>query len=461
MTAARGEATVGGTPASVAVVARPALEATAAPTVDDALRQVAGFSLFRRTGSRTANPTAQGVSLRGLGASGASRALVVADGLPLNDPFGGWVYWARVPRVSIDRIEVLRGGASDLYGSGALGGIVQLVTRGPAAGRGFEAEASAGGSGTLDLSSTVRGTTGPWSGRLSAQAFRTDGNVPVEEASRGAVDTEAASSHLAVDGTVERRAFGDGRVFVRGMAHGESRDNGTPLQVNDTRIGLGAIGLDRGTPERGRVEARLWGETQVFEQTFSAVSADRSREDLTRAQRVPASAFGASTQWSRLLGKSHRLLAGAEARLVLGTTEETAFVRGTATSEVEAGGEETTAALFVQDLFQAHPRLLLSASLRLDGWWHRDGRSVTTPARHRRLHDDGLSGPERERAQPAPRRASSALSVGCRSPPRPTGPSAGRRSTSSTARSVSGTRSPSRTPTSRPSACGAGKAGPS
>ena len=379
VTAARGEARVGGTPASVAVVVRPALEATASPAVDDALRQVAGFSLFRRTGSRTANPTAQGVSLRGLGASGASRALVVADGLPLNDPFGGWVYWARVPRVAIERLEVLRGGVSDLYGSGALGGVVQLVTRGPADGRGLEAEASAGGATTLDLSSTVRGTSGSWSGRLSAQAFRTDGYVPVEEGSRGAVDTEAASSHLAVDGTVERRAFGDGRVFVRGMAYGEDRGNGTSLQVNDTRIGLGAIGLDRGTLVRGRVEVRLWGKTQVFRQDFSAVAADRSREDLTRAQRVPASAFGVSTQWSRLAGKHHRLLAGVEAHLVEGTTEETVFARGVATTGVEAGGEERTGALFMQDLYQAHPRLLLSASARLDGWGHRDGRSVTTP----------------------------------------------------------------------------------
>ncbi|MGF2075342.1 TonB-dependent receptor, partial [Enterococcus casseliflavus] len=91
------------------------------PFLDDALRQTVGFSLFRRTGSRTANPTIQGVSLRGLGASGASRALVLADGVPLNDPFGGWVYWARKPRLGIERVEVLRGGAADLYGSGALG----------------------------------------------------------------------------------------------------------------------------------------------------------------------------------------------------------------------------------------------------------------------------------------------------------------------------------------------------
>ena len=379
VTAARGETRVSGTPASVAVLPRPALEATASPAVDDALRQVPGFSLFRRTGSLTANPTAQGVSLRGLGASGASRAVVIADGLPLNDPFGGWVYWARVPRIAVERLEVLRGGASDLYGSGALGGVVQLVSRAPADGRGLEAEASAGGAARLDLSSTLRGTRGPWSGRVSAQVFRTDGYVPVDDWSRGPVDTEAASRHLAVDATVERRAFGEGRVFARGMAYGEDRANGTPLQVNDTRIGLGAVGLDWGTPERGRGEARLWGETQVFHQAFSAVAPDRSREDLTRRQRVPASAFGVSTQWSRLAGQRHRLLAGGEARVVEGTTEETAFARGVATTAVEAGGEERSGAFFVQDLFQAHPRLLLSVSARLDGWTHRDGLSVTTP----------------------------------------------------------------------------------
>ena len=60
---------------SVTILSSPDLDATAAFRVDDILRQVPGFSLFRRTTSRTANPTTQGVSLRGLGASGASRAL--------------------------------------------------------------------------------------------------------------------------------------------------------------------------------------------------------------------------------------------------------------------------------------------------------------------------------------------------------------------------------------------------
>jgi outer membrane receptor protein involved in Fe transport len=83
VTATRSETRIGEVPASVVVLERAALDVTAAPTIDDALRQVVGFSLFRRTGSRAANPTVQGVSLRGLGASGASRALVLMDGLPL------------------------------------------------------------------------------------------------------------------------------------------------------------------------------------------------------------------------------------------------------------------------------------------------------------------------------------------------------------------------------------------
>ncbi|HEV7892914.1 MAG TPA: TonB-dependent receptor plug domain-containing protein, partial [Pyrinomonadaceae bacterium] len=127
VTASRAETRLGETPASVVVLSTDELETTAALTPDDALRQVPGFQLFRRTGSRAANPTAQGVSLRGVGASGASRAVVLYDGVPLNDPFGGWVYWGRVPREGLGRVEVLRGASSSLYGSGALGGVVQFV----------------------------------------------------------------------------------------------------------------------------------------------------------------------------------------------------------------------------------------------------------------------------------------------------------------------------------------------
>src|SRR4030095_6053068 len=100
----------------------------AAGALDDALRSTPGFTLFRRSSSRVANPTTQGVTLRGVSGAGSSRTLVLADGVPLNDPFGSWVYWNRIPLAAIDRVEVVRGATGDLYGAGALGGVIQLLT---------------------------------------------------------------------------------------------------------------------------------------------------------------------------------------------------------------------------------------------------------------------------------------------------------------------------------------------
>lgn len=376
VTATRSDTRLGDTPASVAVLPRESLEVTAAPTVDDALRQVVGFSLFRRTGSLTANPTIQGVSLRGLGASGASRSLVLLDGLPLNDPFGGWVYWGRVPRLEVERLEVLRGGSSDLYGSGALGGVAQILTERPGRERGLKAEASAGGSGFYDGVITAHGSHGSWGARVSAEVLHTDGYLAVTEEDRGTVDEAVASRHAAFDATVQRRVGGDGRVFVRGMYYDEDRRNGTPLQRNDTRIGLLAAGYDE-----GNWSLRAWGSSQELRQTFSAVFSDRNEERLVRTQRVPADAFGAAGQWSKAVGDRHHLVAGVDARHVEGTTNETGFFGGGPTSRLESGGTQASAGAFVEDRFQAHPRLLVTGAARVDVWSQRDGRSVVTPLR--------------------------------------------------------------------------------
>src|SRR5579859_5036457 len=115
-------------PVAVNVFSAGELNESPAFTLDDTLRSVPGFSLFRRSGSLTANPTAQGVSLRGLGPSGASRSLVLLDGVPLNDPFGGWVYWSKLPRESLERVEIVRGAGAGVWGNSALGGAIQLFS---------------------------------------------------------------------------------------------------------------------------------------------------------------------------------------------------------------------------------------------------------------------------------------------------------------------------------------------
>jgi outer membrane receptor protein involved in Fe transport len=350
VTATRTETRVADTPASVVVLSREALQTSAAPALDDALRQVAGFTLFRRTGSRVANPTSQGVTLRGVGASGASRALVLDDGVPLNDPFGGWVYWGRVPRTAVERAEVLRGGASDLYGSSAMGGVIQFIRRRDDA---LTVDASAGSdAGTSLFWGNARGS-------IAAELFRTSGYVLVREGERGAVDVEADSRHGVLDGTLRY-----GTAFARGSYYSESRNNGTPLQRNDTRSGHVALGGDW---LGGALAVRAYGSDQDYFQTFSAIAANRNSETLTVEQSVPSTGAGGSAQYTRPLGRRHVVIAGTELRTARGTSDELRFTQN-GTFRVEAGGRQTTAAAYLEDLFAIAPALSVTGGIRFDGW---------------------------------------------------------------------------------------------
>jgi outer membrane receptor protein involved in Fe transport len=358
VTATRTETRVADTPSSVVVLSRETLERSAAPTLDDALRQVAGFTLFRRSGSRVANPTAQGVSLRGIGASGASRALVLDDGVPLNDPFGGWVYWGRTPRASLDRVEVLRGGASDLYGSSAMGGVVQFLRRRDA---GIAAEVSYGEQQTGSASLFAGATQGAWNGSVAADLFTTDGYALVRPEQRGLVDVNADSQHAGIDATLRR-----GSAFVRLSHYGETRDNGTPMQVNDTSLRQAAAGGDV-TLASGVLSLRGHASDQDYRQTFSAVAADRNSERLTVEQEVPSRGVGASAQYTRAFGGRHVVLAGTDVRFAEGTSEELRFTPN-GTFDVEAGGRQRTAAAFVEDLFTISPSMTLATGVRFDSW---------------------------------------------------------------------------------------------
>src|SRR5204863_869585 len=130
VTPARTEQRSGAVPASVSVLMSEDIRSAPAVVADDVLRQIPTFSLFRRTSSLSSHPTAQGVSLRGIGPSGVSRTLVLVDGTPFNDPFGGWVYWTRVPLEDTDRIEVVDGSSSSLYGNYAMGGVINILGSG-------------------------------------------------------------------------------------------------------------------------------------------------------------------------------------------------------------------------------------------------------------------------------------------------------------------------------------------
>jgi outer membrane receptor protein involved in Fe transport len=394
VTATGTERRLGDTAASVAVLSPADLEATAAPTVDDALRQVPGFSLFRRSGSRFANPTAQGISLRGLGGSGASRAVVLADGIPLNDPFGGWVYWGRVPRASLERIEVLRGAASDLYGSGALSGTVNLLTHLPAKPGLLAAEAAGGNLRSADGSLFLGSRSGPWGASLAAERSTTAGYVAVDPAVRGPVDTPVASQYTSADLSLERFMPDGARLFVRGARYAESRENGTPLQTNDTALCEWSAGSDWAA-DRGSLTFHAYGGHQDLHQGFSSIAADRESERLTRLQEVPADSAGLHTQGSLAFGGdggnggnggnggtggtgANALIGGVDLQQVSGASRETVF-SGSTTQRVAGEGRQRTAGLYAEDVWSALPRLTVTLGARFDTWRNDDARQTAGP----------------------------------------------------------------------------------
>ncbi|HEX8722978.1 MAG TPA: TonB-dependent receptor [Pyrinomonadaceae bacterium] len=378
VTAARAETPLAETAASVVVLGREELESTAALTPDDALRQVPGFQLFRRTGGRAANPTAQGVSLRGVGASGASRALVLYDGVPLNDPFGGWVYWGRVPREGLERVEVLRGASSSLYGSGALGGVVQFVPREIDETQ-LRLETSYGTQGTPDASLYAGTLRGGWRLAAAAQTFATGGYVLVDGRERGRADTPAASRNAYGELYVGREFSGGLAAFVRPSYYGESRQNGTPLQFNRTHVRQLAAGLRWDAPRAGLFELRAHASSQVLDQSFTAVAADRSAETLTRLQRVPAQGAGLSLQWSRPFAGRHALVAGAEYGETRGASDELVYVAGRPSSLVGAGGRARAVGVYARDAWLVTERLVVTPGARFDRWRNYRAQQATRP----------------------------------------------------------------------------------
>jgi outer membrane receptor protein involved in Fe transport len=367
VSAARTETRLAETAASVVVLGAAELETAAALAADEVLRQVPGFQLFRRTSSRAANPTAQGVSLRGVGASGASRAVVLYGGVPLNDPFGGWVYWGRVPREGLERAEVLRGASSALYGSGALGGVVHFIPRGADDTR-LRFETSYGTQRTPDASLYASTLRGRWGLAVSAQTFNTDGYVLVDRRERGPVDTPAASRN-AYGELYVRRNFASGLlIFARPSYYGESRRNGTPQQFNRTHVRQLAAGLSWDTTRAGLFDLRAHASAQVLDQSFTAVAADRASETLTRLQRVPAQGSGLSSQWSRAFGTRHAVVLGLEASEARGASDELVYVAGRPSSLVGAGGRARTVGFYARDALRLTDRLVVTPGARFDRW---------------------------------------------------------------------------------------------
>jgi iron complex outermembrane recepter protein len=377
VTPSRLEQQAGEAPASVTVITAEDIRSAPYVALDDLLRQVPSFSLFRRSSSLVGHPTTQGASLRGIGPSGASRALVLVDGIPINDPFGGWVPWSRVPLLSVEQIEVVRGGGSALWGNGALGGVINVITRRPTE-TGVSLESTFGNYDTKNFDLHARGVLGPWRLSVEGNAFDTDGYKIVLRQQRGAIDTPADSRHALFNGRLEFVPSPDLSLFLSGTFFDEDRHNGTRLQINDTQSGSVAAGGMVRTGDGSEWRATVFAQMQEFHSTFSTQALDRQSETLALDQHSPSTSVGTALSWSRRFG-DHLLLSGVDARWVDGETNEGVFNNNVFLRNRVAGGRQAFAGLYVQDLWTVWHWLEVTGSLRGDYWRSYEGFRRDTP----------------------------------------------------------------------------------
>ncbi len=344
VTTTRSSVELGATANTVSTLSADDLTQYPALTLDERLRQHAGFELFRRSSTWVANPTSEGISLRGLGSTAASRTLVLSSGVPLNDPFGGWIHWTEFPPETIEAVTLASGGGSDLYGSSALGGVIDVVPAIPTA-RLFDADLAGASEDTSNLSGRADAKQGLYHELLAAQSFRTDGYITTAPAVRGPVDIPSnvhfENGRVELDRALDRTPSPTSRAFLIGNLLNEARSNGTPDQTNGTRLWRYILGDDwqaRGAlADRLNGRVRLFGSNEAYRQNFSSINATRSAETLTRLQHVRTQELGASTDAAYHL--THlAFIAGGDLRDLRATDLENPVTAG-----VVSGTQDTSA----------------------------------------------------------------------------------------------------------------------
>ncbi len=379
VTADRGLTGVDDEAISVAALNSAQLAVAPALALDDRLHQVAGFQLYRRTSSWTANPTTEGVSLRGLGSTAASRTLVVSDQVPLNDPFGGWIHWDETPELAVADVQLERGGAADLYGSSAVGGVIAIdpVTAMSA----HKLQLAGDALGATENSATgdllVAAALRPFSVLLAGSGVTTGGYIASAPTVRGAVDVP--SSVAEESGRAELRTptgAEDDTIFLRGNVLNEARGNGTPEQTNGTRLWRYVGGADENF-SFGHAALRVFGDREAYRQSFSSITATRSAETLTRLQMVPTNEFGFALNGSHVF--PHALVAGVglDLRDIRATDAESPVSAGHVTSTTDISAHQRELGGYVEGIWQ--PRnWSIAASMRVDSFRTFDGHVTAT-----------------------------------------------------------------------------------
>ena len=356
----------------IVTIDRARLQANASQRLESVLADVAGLQQFRRSDSRSANPTSQGITLRGIGGNASSRALLVLDGVPQVDPFGGWVAFPAYATGRLGQVRVTRGGGSGYFGPGALAGTVELTSADPDQLAPVDASLFYGSRASVEAQGSAALVRDAGFATLSAAYARGDGFVPTVADQRGPVDHpapyEQASGALRTVVTIAPRTELQANV----SAFTDARERGTAFTANRSQGADASLRL----VGRGRWgwSALAYLQTRAFASSFASVNATRTSVSQSLDQyNTPASGTGARIEVQPPVAGTVDLRLGADVRDVTGKTQELfLFVSAAPTRRREAGGSNRTAGLFADGSVTLGD-LLLTGAARVDTWRIADG----------------------------------------------------------------------------------------
>lgn len=347
---------------------RDRLTQTASGRVEDALRDVAGFQQFRRSDSRSANPSAQGVTLRALGGNAASRTLVLLDGVPIADPFFGYVPFTALVGDRLAGVRITRGGGVGPFGAGAVAGTIELASAGPRDLSLFQGSAFYGSDNAQEIGGSAASRLGTGFATLSGRFERGDGFYTTPVGQR--VAATARSRYRDWSGGVRAvvPVGASTELQVRGLAFGDNRTlrfrgADSVSQGEDASIRL----IHRGD---WQVDALAYLQARNF--ANKVISATSFR--LTLDQRnTPSTGIGGKIELRPPVGPDHVLRIGGDVRIAEGELFEDAYAAsGLVTARRNAGGRSTTAGLFVEEDWTIGP-VTLTGGARIDRWTIADG----------------------------------------------------------------------------------------
>lgn len=340
--------------------------------IENRLRDEAGITQFRRSDARSAHPTSQGITLRGLGGNASSRALVTLDGIPQADPFGGWVAWTAYDAINLGGIQISRGGGSGADGAGALAGTIALLSDMT---DGATASLAYGSHNSWDSSASAGTSLGSGRVAVDGRYARGDGFAPIIASQRGLVDRAAPFEQGGVGLRTRIDAGGNSRVDISLRGFFDRRDRG--FDYSQSKVdGVDASARFVHDPE-GEIQAIALAYIQLrtFDTGFGSVTADRSSVSPALSQHVPATGLGARVELRPAIAGTNPLHLGMDWRRTVGRTSEDFLFTGlTPARHRDAGGTSDTLGGFAEWTSGSPANgLLWTGSGRLDHWWLGEG----------------------------------------------------------------------------------------